>query len=59
MSKVVEEQKPVKTAMQLLQEFLVENNIVLIQGVGERDIRTISDGSIIVGKPTIRAEFQK
>ena len=45
------------SANELLKNFLLENKIVLMLDTLDMDIKTISDGSIIIGKPKITAKY--
>ena len=45
------------TANELLNNFLLENNITLMLDTLDADIKVISDGSIIIGKPKITAKY--
>jgi len=53
-----ETQEKKLTANELLNKFLLENNITLMLDTLDADIRVISDGSIIIGKPRITAKFR-
>jgi len=46
------------SANELLNKFLLENNITLMLDTLDADIKVISDGSIIIGKPRITAKFR-
>lgn len=48
-----------KTAALELQEFLTQKDIVIHQDVSNRDVKTVSDGSIIIARPVLRAEYKQ
>ena len=47
------------TANELLNSFLLENNITLMLDTLDKGIETISSGGIIINKPRISAEYRK
>jgi hypothetical protein len=47
------------TAHQLLQDFLIQNNITLVIDKLENCIITASDGSILIKKPFISAKYNE
>lgn len=52
--------EPVKPpAMKLVMEFLKQTNIKLMLGTLGSQVKQIEDGSIIISKPTITAEYIK
>ena len=53
------QEEPAKaSANELLNKFLLENNLVLMLDTLDLNIQTVSDGSIIVGKPRITAKYK-
>ena len=46
------------SANELLNKFLLENNLVLMVDTLDLNIQTVSDGSIIIGKPRITAKYR-
>lgn len=57
--KPVEKAAPSKSAREIVLECMLANNIVLVQDVSERVIRTVSDGSVIIGQPVVDFKFKK
>lgn len=49
---------PIKSATQLLNEFLSANNIELTQTQLSQSIKFVSDGAIIITKPEIGARYR-
>ena len=46
-----------KTATELLTDFLIENKIVIYLDELPQNLLTMSDGSLVIKKPLVRAKF--
>lgn len=55
---VEEAQTARMSASRKLSQFLTQEGIVLVQDVSIRDVKTVSDGSIIIDKPALRVEYK-
>lgn len=55
---MVESKAKTKTASEVVAEFFEKEGIVVIQDVSQRDIKTVSDGSVIIEKPIVTFRYK-